>query len=78
MSNRRIKKKVKKYHWLIILVLTTVTSMWIYGMVKIYYPTPIYIGFGQYLDLGTGIVIFTLILVGFVIGILFKQKKKGK
>ena len=76
MVNRNIRRKVKKYHWLIILLITTITSMWIYGMVKIYYPAPIYIGFGQYLDLGTGIVIFTLILSGFMIGILFKQKKK--
>ncbi|KKL99094.1 hypothetical protein LCGC14_1817810 [marine sediment metagenome] len=76
LNRRRIKKKVKKYHWLIILIVTTITSMWIYGMVKVYYPDPLYIGFGQYLDLGTGIIIFSLILSGFVVGIFFNQKKK--
>ena len=78
MTNKSMRRKIRRYHWLIILMITTITSMWIYGMVKIYYPDPIYIGFGQYLDLGTGIVIFTLILAGFIIGILFKKKKGDK
>ena len=74
--DKNTKRKVKKYHWLIVLCITTVVSMWIYGMTKIYYPEPYYIGFGQYLDLGTGIVIFTLVISGFIVASIFKKTKK--
>lgn len=70
------KRKAKKYHWFIALIITVAISMWIYGMVKIYYPSPLYIGFGQYMDIGTGIIIFTLIFSGFVVAAIFKTKKK--
>ena len=76
MDNKN-KKKVKKYHWLIILGITVITTMWIYGMTQVYMPTPIDIGFGQYIDLGTGVVILSLLLLGFILGTLFK-KKGGK
>lgn len=76
MKNKNTKRKVKKYHWLIILIVTTVITMWVYGNTKIYLPEPIHIGFGQYLDVGTGIVIFSLIFLGIILGILFKSQKK--
>ena len=74
--DKNIKRKVKKYHWLITLTITVVVSMWIYGMVRVYFPDPVDIGFGQYLDLGTGIVIFTLVISGFIVAALFKTNKK--
>lgn len=70
------KKRVKKYQWLIVLCITTIVSMWIYGNTKIYYPEPLYIGFGQYMDIGTGIVIFTLVVSGFIVTAIFKSNKK--
>lgn len=73
---KNTKRKVKKYHWLITLIITVVVSMWIYGMVKIYYLTPYYAGFGQYFDIGTGIVIFTLVISGFIVAAIFKSNKK--
>jgi len=36
----------------------------------------LYIGFGQYLDIGVGIVIFCLVISGFIVGMLFKKEKK--
>ncbi len=68
------KKKVKKYHWLIIFTITVIITMWIYGMTKIYMSSPLAIGFGQYLDISTGVVIITLMFMGFMIGVLFKKK----
>ena len=76
MEGKNVKRKVKKYHWLIILCITTITAMYVYGMTKIYFPDPWYIGFGQYLDLGTGIVIFSLIFSGFIVAAIFKKNKK--
>ena len=74
--DKNIKRKVKKYQWLITLAMTVVVSMWVYGMVRVYFPDPMDIGFGQYLDLGTGIVIFTLVISGFIVAALFKTNKK--
>lgn len=76
MEGRNVKKRVKKYHWLIILCITTFTTMYVYGMTRVYFPDPLYIGFGQYLDLSVGIIIFTLILSGFVVGVIFKKEKR--
>ena len=76
MEGRNIKKRVKKYHWLIILCITTFTAMYVYGMTRVYFPDPLDIGFGQYLDLSVGIVIFSLILSGFVVGVIFKKEKR--
>lgn len=69
------KRKVKKYHWIIVYAITVIIAMYIYGMTKIYMPTPWDMGFGQYLDLSVGVVIVSLMLMGFIIGILFKKKK---
>ena len=73
-----IKRKVKKYHWIIILALGTLASMYIYGMTRIYFPTPVPIGWGQYLDIATGIVIIGLLLSGAIIRILFKKDKNKR
>jgi len=76
VEGRNIKKRVKKYHWLIILCITTFITMYVYGMTRVYFPEPLYMGFGQYLDLSVGIIIFTLILSGFVVGVIFKKEKR--
>lgn len=73
-----IKRKMKKYHWLIILSITVFITMYVYGMTRAYFPDPIYMGAGQYLDIGTGIVIVGLLLLGAIIAILFKKKKRKK
>lgn len=76
MEGKNIKKRLKKYHWLIILCITTFTAMYVYGMTKIYLPEPLDIGFGQYLDIATGIIIVSLILSGFIVAVIFKKEKK--
>lgn len=75
MKKPHIKRKVKKYHWLIILIITIFVAMYVYGMTTHYFPDPVHIGLGQYLDIATGIIIVALLLSGFIIGILFKKKK---
>jgi len=73
------KIKIKKYHWLIVLGVTTFIAMYIYGMTKVYFPEPLDIGFGQYLDIATGVIIISLLFSGYIIAILFKKKdKRGK
>lgn len=69
-------KKIKKYYWLISLSITIIVSMWIYGMVRVYLPDPIDIGFGQYLDLSVGIIILTLSLSGIIVAAFLKKEKK--
>lgn len=76
MEGKNVKRKVKKYHWLIILITTVFVSMWIYGTTSVYFPDPLYIGFGQYLDLAVGIILMTLFLSGAIISIIFKKEKK--
>ena len=71
------KKKIKKWHWLIALCITTIVAMYVYGMTAVYLPDPIDIGFGQYLDIGTGIAVFCLTLSVVIVGILFSNKKKN-
>ena len=73
---KNAKRKVKKYQWLITLAITVCISMWIYGMVRVYFPDPIYIGLEQYIDVGVGIVILTLVLSGLIVTMLFKKNKK--
>ena len=75
-TGKKLKRKVKKYQWVIILSLTTIAAMYIYGMTKIYLPDPVHLGFGQYLDLATGIAIVALLLSGMFITIIFKKRKK--
>lgn len=77
MEGQNIKKRVKKYHWLIALIATVFVSMWIYGMTSVYFPDPLDIGFGQYLDLSIGIIIVTLFLLGFIIAVIFKKEKRS-
>ncbi len=76
MEGKNIKKRVKKYHWLITLAITVVVSMWVYGMVRVYFPDPLDIGFGQYMDLGVGIIIFVLVISGIIINVIFKKEKR--
>lgn len=77
MDNKN-KKKVKKYQWLIVLIITTVIAMYLYGMTRVYFPDPIPIGFDQYLDVGVGIVIFCLVISGFIVAAIFGKDKKKK
>lgn len=52
--------------------------MYLYGMSRIYFPDPVHIGFGQYFDVGIGILFFGLALYGIIIGVLLKKIKKRK
>lgn len=72
-----IKKKLKKYKWVGILTVSIFATMYIYGMAKIYFPDPIHLGAGQYLDIAAGVIILCLLLTGAMIAIIFKKKKKG-
>lgn len=74
--DKKVKRRMKKYHWLITLCITTLVAMYVYGMTRIYLPDPVAIGFGQYVDIGVGIVIFCLVISGFIVGVLFKKPKE--
>ncbi len=76
MKIKTLKRKMKKYQWIIILILTTIAAMYVYGMTIVYFPEPVHLGAGQYLDLATGIVIVVLLLSGMIISIIFKKRKK--
>ena len=76
MDKRKIKKKIKKYHWAILLIITIFIAMYVYGMTAHYFPEPLHIGFGQYIDIATGITIVSLIFAGVILTIIFKTRKK--
>lgn len=71
-----MKRKLKKYQGIIILIIITVpVTMYIYGMTEVYFPDPIHMGAGQYIDVATGVIIMALLLSGVIITILFKKKR---
>jgi len=79
MSRLSLKgRRMKKYQWLIVLMLTVFAAMYVYGMSNHYFPEPVPLGGGQYIDIATGVIIISLLFAGFVIGILFKKKKRGR
>jgi len=73
---KNINKKLKSYQWIIILLISIALAMWVYGMAGHYFPDPLHIGFGQYVDIATGITIFGLLLVAIIITIVFKKNKR--
>jgi len=75
---RIYKKGMKLYQKVIILMVTLIAAMWIYGNVKHYFPDPVYVGLGQYFDIGVGIIFILLTITGLFVAIIFKKKKKGK
>ncbi|KKK44091.1 hypothetical protein LCGC14_0931900 [marine sediment metagenome] len=75
-SKKRGLQRANKTQWVIITIFTVVITMYIYGMTKIYFPTPVHLGGGQYLDLGIGVVVFGLLLSGFIITIMVNKFKK--
>ena len=81
-SKRRKKEtnpEINIKRWVIITIITVVLTMWLYGMTRIYFPTPIPLGGGQYFDLGMGIIVFGILLCGFLIAIIkIKLKNKNK
>lgn len=61
---------------IIILGLTVLFTMYLYGMVSIYFPKPIHLGAGQYIDIATGITLIGLFIFGIFLATQFKQKKR--
>jgi len=82
VQSKRSKKKanpeINIKRWVIITLFTVVATMWLYGMTKIYFPTPVHVGGGQYFDLGMGIIVFGILLCGFLITIMVNKFKKKK
>ena len=78
-SKRRKKEtnpEINIKRWVIITLLTVAATMYVYGMTKIYFPTPVHLGGGQYFDLGMGIIVFGILLCGFLITIMANKFKK--
>ncbi len=77
MKNKNTKKKLKKYQWVFTLIITVFVAMYVYGMTTVYFPDPIHLGFGQYLEVSVGIVIIALLLSGVILTFIFKKGKRG-
>ena len=75
-SKRKANPEINIKRWIMITILTVVATMYIYGMTKIYFPVPVHVGAGQYFDLGMGIVVFGILLCGFLITIMVNKFKK--
>ena len=50
--------------------------MYVYGMANTYFPNPILIGAGQYLDLSAGIAITGILFFGILLAIFFKKEMR--
>lgn len=55
-------------HYTIFVTIWVLFVMWLYGMADTYFPDPIHIGFGQYLDIAQGIII-----LGFTVFFIFSS-----
>jgi len=75
MKKKDIRKKIKKNQWIILLAITIVVAMYIYGMTSHYFPFPVHLGFGQYMDISTGVVIIGLLLSGVILNYIFKTRR---
>lgn len=78
MRKKNIKKKLEKYQWGCILTITVLVAMYVYGMTTHYFPNPIHLGAGQYIDIATGVIILAILFSSFIVAIIFKKKKKVK
>lgn len=80
VQSKRSKKKtnpeINIKRWVIITLATVFATMYVYGMTKIYFPTPVHLGGGQYFDLGMGIVVFGILLCGLFLTIMVNKFKK--
>ena len=71
-------KKKGFWKWIVFVLFYGIFLMWICGNISHYYPSPIHIGGGQYLDLGIGALIIGGSIFIMIAGILFKKIKKKK
>lgn len=69
-------KKICTKEMVIILIITVVFTMWLYGMATVYFPEPIHLGLGQYIDIGTGVIIIALFMFGIIISMKFGKKRR--
>ena len=80
VQSKRSKKKtnpeINIKRWVVVTIATVIATMYIYGMTKIYFPNPVHLGGGQYFDLGMGIIIFGILLCGFLISVIANKLKK--
>ena len=70
------KRKLKENQWVCYLIISVIAAMYIYGMAGHYFPDPIHLGAGQYVDIAAGVTIIGLLLTAVVITIVFKKRKK--
>lgn len=75
-GKKAIYQKEKTTKWILFTLIYGVILMYLYGMSRIYFPDPIHVGFGQYFDIGIGILFFGLLFYMFIIGVLINKLKK--
>ena len=71
------KGKAKFWHWLLFTVLYFMVLMYISGMVGVYVQ-PIYLGSGQYINIGVVIYILSILIYFCVANYIFKTIKNGR
>lgn len=70
------KNQKEKLNFVIMFSVILFFIMYIYGMAGTYFPEPILLGRGQYLDLSIGIIMVGLLLLGILLAIFFKKEMK--
>ena len=51
-------------------------TMYVYGMANVYFPEPVSVGAGQYLDISSGVTVVGLFLVGLLLALFFRKEMK--
>ena len=72
-STKKANPKINITQWIIVTLVTVIATMWLYGMATHYFPNPVYVGGGQYFDIGIGIAVFGLLLCGLLITIMVNK-----
>lgn len=71
VKKNNIEKELRV--WLFFTVIYIFFIMYLFGMAKVYYPDPIHLGLGQYIDLGAGVIYGGIAIYSTIMVIMFKK-----
>lgn len=76
MDKYQTKNVSKGIKYFVVFSVIVFLVMYVYGMANTYFPEPINIGRGHYLDISSGIIIVGMLLFGLVLAIFFKREMR--
>lgn len=75
-SRKKAPRQPKSYKKEIIFtIFYTIGLMYLYGMTRIYFPEPLHLGAGQYIDIAIEVLFLGLLGYGIILGIMIYKTK---